>query len=133
MEFVNKKHLYLAYDEDLQAIIQVWKGFFTSELFREGVNKTNELFAMKKPVTKFLVDISESSVIKKEDTEWAATNAIPTAIKNGLKYYGFVLPSNVFAQVSLNNFRKDLNQPSLEVQIFASLERAKDWAKELDS
>ena len=132
MEFVNEKHLFLAYDEDLKCIIQVWKGFFSSELFREGVNKTNELFAMKKPVSKFLVDISDSSVIKKEDTEWAARNAIPTAIKNGLKYYGFVLPSNVFTQVSLNNFRKDLNQPSLEVQIFNSLERAKAWAKEVD-
>lgn len=130
MVIVNEKHLFLEYDEELKCIVQVWKGFFNSELFREGVNKTNALFAQKKPVTKFLVDISESSVIKKEDTEWAAVNAIPTAIENGLKYYGFVLPKNAFTQVSLNNFRKDLNQPSLEVQLFDSLDRAKAWVKE---
>lgn len=132
MEFFNEKHLFLAYDEDLKAIIQVWKGFFSSESFREGVNKTNQLFAMKKPVSKFLVDISESSVIKKEDTEWAAKNAIPIAIKNGLKYYGFVLPENIFTQVSLKNFRQDLNQPTLEVQIFDNLDTAKEWAKNVD-
>ncbi len=130
MVIVDEKHLFLEYDEELKCVIQVWKGFFSSELFREGCNKTNALFEKQKPVTKFLVDISESSVIKKEDTEWAAINAIPTAIKNGLKYYGFVLPKNAFTQVSLNNFRKDLNQPTLEVQLFDSLDRAKKWAEE---
>lgn len=127
MVTVNEKHLVLKYDERLNCVFQIWKGFFTSEQFREGVEQTNKLFATKKPVPNFLVDISESSVIKKEDTEWAATTAIPLAVKNGLKNYGFVFPKNVFAQVSLNNFRKDLNQPTVSIKLFDNLERAKDW------
>lgn len=129
MVTVNEKHLVLKYDENLNCIFQIWKGFFTSEQFREGVEQTNKLFAQQKPVPNFLVDISESSVIKKEDTEWAATTAIPLAVKNGLKNYGFVLPKNVFAQVSLNNFRRDLNQPTLSIELFDNLERAKDWVE----
>ena len=90
MIIVNEKHLLLEYDEELKAIIQTWKGFFPSESFRAGVERTNKLFVEKSPVRKFLVDISNSSVIKGEDTTWAAQTAIPKAIHNGLKYYGFV-------------------------------------------
>lgn len=133
MVVIKENNFMLEYDEDMNCIIQTWKGFFNSDYFKEKVHATNKLFAGKRPVAKFIVDGSESSVIKREDTEWAAINAIPIAIQNGLKYYGFVLPKNVFTQVSLKNFRKDLNQPTLEVQIFDSLNTAKAWAKSVDS
>ena len=129
MIVVNEKHLVLAYDEELKAIIQTWRGFFSSEEFRQGVTLTNKLFEEKAPVTKFLVDISESSVIKGEDTAWAAQHAIPIAISWGLKYYGFVLPVSVFTQISLDNFRDQLNQPSLETEVFKSIEDAREWAR----
>lgn len=131
MKIVNEKNLVLEYDDDLNCIIQTWKGFFNSEFFKDGVEKTNKLFEQKKPVEKFLVDISQCSVIKKDDTDWAARTAIPKAISNGLKYYGFVLPENIFTQVSLNNFKQELNQPSLEIRIFDSIEAAKNWARGL--
>lgn len=131
MLVVNEKHLVLEYDEEMEAIIQTWKGYFPSESFRAGVERTNKLFQEKKPVTIFLVDISNSSVVKGEDTTWAAKTAIPKAIENGLKYYGFVLPLNVFTQVSLKNFQEQLNQPSLETGIFKSIKEAKAWARNL--
>lgn len=130
MIVVNEEHLLLEYDPKLKAIVQTWKGFFSSEAFRAGVERTNRLFEEKNPVTKFLVDISDSAVIKGEDTSWAAQNAIPRAIQNGLKYYGFVLPKSVFAEISLKNFREQLHQPSLEIGIFKSIEEAKAWARQ---
>lgn len=130
MLVVNEKHLALEYDEDLKAIIQTWKGHFPSKSFRAGVLRTNKLFEEKRPVRKFLVDISNSSVISEEDTTWTARTAIPQAIDNGLKYYGFVLPVNVFTQVSLKNFQEQLNQPSLEIAIFKSIQEAKEWARQ---
>lgn len=131
MKIVNEKNLVLEFDEELNCIIQTWKGFFNSEFFKTGVEKTNKLFEQKRPVKKFLVDISQSSVIKKEDTDWAARTAIPKAISNGLKYYGFVLPENVFTQVSLNNFKQELNQPSIEIRLFDNIDSAKTWARSL--
>lgn len=131
MKIVDEKHIILEYDEELKCIIQTWKGFYNSDAFRLGVNQTNQLFVQKSPVDAFLVDISQSSVIKKEDTDWAARTAIPAAIKNGLKYYGFVLPANVFTQVSLNNFKQELNQPSLEIRLFDSIENAKNWVRDM--
>jgi hypothetical protein len=128
---VNEKHLELEFNAELNCIIQTWKGYFSSELFRKGVERTNELFKEKKPVRKFLVDISTSGVIKQEDTSWAAQHAIPTAIENGLNYYGFVVPVNVFTQMSLNNFKRDLNYPSIEVKLFDSIESAKEWMRSL--
>ena len=130
MLVVNEKHLTLEYNEELKAIIQIWKGYFPSNSFRAGVLRTNKLFEKMRPVRKFLVDISTSSVISEEDTTWAARTAIPQAIDNGLKYYGFVLPENVFTQVSLKNFQEQLNQPSLEIALFKSLKEAKEWARQ---
>jgi hypothetical protein len=131
IKVVNERHLELEFDPALSCIIQVWKGYFSSELFRKGVESTNQLFKEKKPVRKFLVDISTSGVISQDDTTWAAQFAIPVAIENGLKYYGFVLPSNIFAQASLNNFKRDLNQPTLEIKLFDSLEKGKEWMRSL--
>ncbi|MDQ3393933.1 MAG: hypothetical protein M3512_07470 [Bacteroidota bacterium] len=128
MTEVLEKHITLEYDNVSKCIYQTWKGYFSSEQFRNGVAKTNKMFEKYNPVNNFIVDISESAAIKKEDTDWAAKTAIPLAIKNGLKFYGFVLPKNVFAQLSLSNFRKELNQPSLEIQLFDSLDKAKAWA-----
>lgn len=129
MLVVNDKNLVLAYDEDLKCIIQTWKGHFSSDYFKEGVERTNQLFANKRPVSRFLVDAQNASLIKKEDTDWAAKTAIPTAIRHGLKYYGFVVPTNVFTQLSLNNFQKELNQPSLEIKLFDNIDAARAWMK----
>ncbi len=131
MKVVNEKNLVLEYDHGLKCIIQTWKGFFNSDYFRKGVEKTNELFARESPVKKFLVDLSMSSVIKKEDTDWAAGTAIPIAVLHGLKYYGFVLPENVFTRVSLENFTEELRQPDLEIKIFVNIESAKSWVESL--
>src|SRR5690606_12447125 len=117
MTVVNEKYLTLQYNKELNCIVQSWKGFYNSEDFRKGVNRTNQLFAEMKPVYTFLVDGTESAVVRNEDTQWAAETALPLAIKNGLKYYGIVLPKNLFAQVSVKNLRKSLNLP-IEVQTF---------------
>lgn len=129
MKIVNDRNLVLEYDEELKCIIQTWKGHFSSDYFKKGVERTNEIFAEKKPVSRFLVDAQSASVIKKEDTDWAARTAIPTAIQYGLKYYGFVVPTNVFTRLSLNNFQQELNQPDLTVRLFDNIDTAKEWMR----
>jgi hypothetical protein len=131
MKVVNDKNLDLEYDEELRCIIQTWKGYFNSDYFKQGVERTNKLFEEKRPVHKFLVDARNASVVKKEDTDWAAKTAIPKSIKNGLQFYGFVLPTNVFTQISLGNFQKELNQPELTVMLFDDIDKAKDWMRSL--
>jgi hypothetical protein len=125
MKVIDQKHLTLEYDESQKCIIQVWKGFFSSEQFRNGVKSTNQLFEQKNPA-RFLVDISTCNHIKKEDTDWAATHAIPLAIKNGLKYYAFVVPTNVFTQMTLNNFKSEV-ESHITIQPFDNAKSAREW------
>lgn len=129
MKEVNEKHLVLEFDEKLGCIIQTWIGFAGTEKFRAGVEKTNELFRRTKS-KKFIVDGSGAAVVKQEDTEWAAKTAIPLAIQNGLKYYALIVPKNLFSQISLQHFKSSLNQPSLEVQLFDDITKAKTWMSE---
>lgn len=125
MKVINQKHLTLEYDESHKCIVQVWNGYFTSEQFRNGVISTNKLFEQKKP-PRFLVDISNCNIVKKEDTDWAATHAIPLAIKNGLKYYAFVVPTNVFSQMTLNNFKSEV-ESHITIQPFDNRKLAIEW------
>ncbi len=128
---INDKHLELEFDPALNCITQTWKGYFSSELFRQGVNRTNQLFNEKAPVAKFLVDISESGVIKQEDTNWAARISIPAAIEKGLTHYALVAPKNVFTQMSLYSYQQELNQLSLQVRLFDTFESALEWLKSI--
>lgn len=130
MKILDEKYLTLEYDETLKCIIQTWIGFSGSDNFRNGVEKTNELFQQRSPTTKFLVDGTNAAVIAQEDTDWAAKTAIPIAMNYGLKFYGFVVPKNIFSQLSLQQFKKALNQPSLEIQLFDDLSKAKQWMSE---
>ena len=125
IKILDQKHLLLEFDEQNQCVIQTWRGFFNSQQFRAGCEQTLRLFEQKKPA-RFLVDISQCSLIKKEDTDWAANTIIPKTIQNGLKYYAFVVPTSVFTQITLENF-KDEVESVIKIQPFDNFDKAKQW------
>jgi hypothetical protein len=125
MILYQKPYLTLEYDEPQKCVIQHWKGFATSEQFREGIQKTVEFFEKKNP-SRLISDTKDFAVVKKEDTDWVATQATPNLIKHGLKFMAFVLPTSAFTQISVNNFKSKASD-ILQIQYFDDLGRAKDW------
>lgn len=125
MVLFQKPYLTIEYDDKMRCLIQHWKGFATSEQFREGINQSVDFFEKKKP-TKLISDTKEFAVVKKDDTDWVANQATPKMISHGLKHMAFILPTNVFTQVSVNNFKSKADD-IVQIQYFDSLDKAKQW------
>ena len=89
MKVFENQNIVLERDDNLICLIQNWKGFATSEKFRECIKKTHELFEDKK-LNKILSNTKDFGMVKKEDTDWVTTNSMPILIKNGLKYITFI-------------------------------------------
>src|SRR5687768_9481999 len=105
MILYQKPYVTIELDEKAHCLIQNWKGFATSEQFREAINQSVRFFEEKQNLNKIISNTKDLAVVKKEDTDWVANNANPVLIKHGLKFMAFVVPTNVFTQVSVNNFK----------------------------
>jgi hypothetical protein len=127
MILYEKTYITLEYDEKLNCLTQHWKGFATSEQFREGINQS-VLYFQDKKINKLISDTKDFAVVKKDDTDWVASYATPIMVKNGLKYMAFILPTNVFTQVSVNNFKSKADD-ILQIKYFDNLDKALQWLK----
>ncbi len=130
MILYQKPYLTIELDEKLQCLIQNWKGFATSEQFREGITQSVKFFQEKKNINKLISNTKDFAVVKKDDTDWVANTATPLMVQNGLKYMAFVLPTNVFTQVSVNNFKSKADE-ILQIQYFDDLDKSKQWLRSI--
>ena len=122
----EKPFLVIEWDADNKLLIQNWKGFASSSQFREGIEKSVEIFRQKQ-VLRLLSNTKESSVVKKEDTEWAATYALGNMVKNGLKAVAFIVPTSVFAGVSVSNFEEKSHEMPVVLKYFDDVDKAIEW------
>ena len=129
MKVFETQNIVIERDDQLKCLIQNWKGFASSERFREGIQKTIELFRDKK-LDKILSNTKDFGMVKKEDTEWVNTHAMPILIKNGLRYMAFIVPSNIFSQMSVENFKKEMAGP-VELRFYEDIAKAKEWMAEV--
>lgn len=125
MKVFENTNIVIEQDESLKCIIQHWRGFATSEKFREAIEKTIELFEERK-LNKILSNTRDFGLIRKEDTDWANAYSMPLLIANGLKYVVFVVPRSAFSQISVENFKKE-SKNSVEIQYFEDVAKAKEW------
>lgn len=125
MNVFENQNIVIERDEQLKCLIQNWKGFATSERFREAIQKTIDLFEDKN-LDKILSNTKDFGMVKKEDTEWVNAYSMPLLIENGLRYMAFIVPSNVFSQMSVQNFKKEMAGP-VELRFYEDVEKAREW------
>lgn len=111
------------YNESKQQLVQKWKGFSSSDVFREAINKTVN-FTASHNVKSILSDTIEQGVVKPEDTKYA-TSVMPKLFGNGVKAMAFVMSQNALTQLSLKSFE---NQNKVDnVNFFGSVRDAEKW------
>lgn len=126
IKLYEKPFLVIEYDQVNKLLIQHWKGFTTSAQFREGINQSVEIFKQKKP-SRLLSNTKDSAVVKKEDTEYAASYGIGNMLKNGLKGVAFIIPSSAFTQMSVSNFKEQTGKAPFAMQYFDNVDKAIAW------
>ena len=113
----------IEYNKEKCQIIQRWKGFSTSDVFRTAIMKTSE-FAQANNVTSLISDTTEQSVVKPEDVQFAASRMPKNGIAS-IKAIAFIMPKNLFAQMSLKRLDKESHSELLS--FFDSYETAQKW------
>ena len=114
------------YDNDLKAVIGIWKGYATSTQFREGTEEQLALMVANQ-TTKMLVDLKEMVLIGKDDKDWMDKNYLPKAIEEGLKSAAVLQPDYYFNKVAVDSIIFKIDKQELKVNYFNSLGEAKEW------
>jgi hypothetical protein len=125
MDIFTHQNAVLTYNPDTYELLQTWKGFVPTELFRQVIDAT--VAHIRKDKVVFLIsDTSGQRVVSSSDAEYAAS-AMKVMIDNGLKAMAFVIPENVFTKFSLKKF-SDAGHGDV-VAYFDSLADARKWGE----
>lgn len=136
MKLVDEKYGTLEYDSTVPCITATFKGFMSSEQFRDFLSKgLKHLIEKKKNHKKilWLADTSKHVVQPDKDTRWVAEEWNPKALKEGIQHVAFVLPDNVFGGMSIKKYAEAAEKKDeMIIQMFGDIQSAKNWFKKLE-
>jgi len=119
------------FDKDIDAVVMVWKGYSTSEEFREGTElMLNEL--IQSGASKVLGDVREMVLIGLEDQRWLETRFLPRAIKYGFRQIAMVTPKSYFNKVAIESVSYKVDKEKISIQFFDTREDAIRWLTEIN-
>jgi len=124
MQLIYNENVELIYDPDSFELLQTWKGFVPSGLFREVID-TSLYFIRSNKVDLLISDTSRQKVISGNDAEYAAS-VLDAMFTAGLFAMAFVLPQDVFTRFSLKKFA-DAGIDADRVGYFNKIEDARKW------
>ncbi len=133
MKLFKTEHAEIVYNSRKKQIVQKWKGFVPSDTFKKALEITSE-FIENNDVISLISDTSEQRAVSPADVI-TATQYLESYYKNGLLTMAFVLPEDVFTQMSLKKFEQTQTQPQTKsnLSFFRSSEAAKKWMKNIES
>lgn len=116
------------FDEENQCIEQLWANVETQEedyrqeqlAFFEGVKAHHP--------TKAFIDTSVFSMIVSPELQvWAGENILRPSVGLGLQKAAFVLPDDLFAEVSIQQALEENEDQAFRVMYFKDKDEAKKW------
>ena len=130
MLLIEKPFVTIERDDQLNCLIQTWKGFANSDDFRAAINESLEIFK-KGNFDKIISNTKDAALVKKEDTNWVAQIVTPEMVQHGLRYMAFVVPTNVFTQLSVDNFKEEAGR-TISIRYFNHMDAAREWVAKAD-
>ncbi|WP_291722914.1 hypothetical protein [Bernardetia sp.] len=120
--------LRIYYNEEAHCIITRSIGFVYEDELRTFLNKIIS-FLEEKNTNKLIVDLTYRQTYTEEDQDWIDKDWFPRALKAGLTYFGYVLPTDLFMQLSADEILVK-QKGSVHVIPFGTLEKAIEWIKQ---
>lgn len=117
--------LRIYYNEKANCIITRSIGFVYDTELRVFLDKIL-IFLKEKNTNKLIVDLTYRQTYTDEDQKWIDTNWFPRALENGLSYFGYVLPTDLFMQLSADEILVK-RKMSVDITPFGNLEKAIEW------
>ncbi len=116
------------FDKSLDAVTMIWRGYSTSDQFREGTElMLDEL--IYNGCSKVLADLREMILIGMEDQKWLETRFLPRAIKFGFRQIAIITPNSYFNKVAVESVSYKVDKEKLTISFFDGQEEAIKWLK----
>ncbi len=117
------------YDSELKVVVCAFSGTPDLEEFKGIANSAIDLL-QKHKISKILNDISKLELNSIENQEWTQNEWFPNAEKKGLKYFAFVIATEIFGQVSAEQTNEKAEDAgNIEIKYFDDEEEARNWLK----
>ena len=117
--------LRIYYNEKAHCIITRSIGFIYDVELKTFLDKII-FFLEEKNTTKLIVDLTYRQTYTEEDQKWIDTNWFPRALQAGLTYFGYVIPNDLFMQLSADEILVK-QKATVNVIPFGNLEKAIEW------
>ncbi len=117
------------YDSETQAAIGVFSGFLNPDKFKAIGDELHEV-RQKNFSSKQLNNISDMKVITQDVQQWINDVWFPKAKLTGLKTLAFVIPSDIFGNMSMKAANSDGQATNgIKIQYFDNEAKAKAWLR----
>jgi hypothetical protein len=130
----QKLKIILVEKNGIKYLAEVWSGFINSNLFRELLQKSIEIYKsnidkIKEPDGKVLLyaDTSKIEVITKEDLSWCAENINPLYEEMGFTHQAVIMPERFFGQQSIKSYEEISKSGKMLTNVFKNEKEALDW------
>jgi hypothetical protein len=117
--------LRIYYNEKANCIITRSIGFVYDTELKTFLDKII-LFLKEKNTNKLIVDLTYRQTYTDEDQKWIDTNWFPRALGAGLTYFGYVIPDDLFMQLSADEILVK-QKATVNLIPFGNLEKAIEW------
>ncbi|MEH0157140.1 STAS/SEC14 domain-containing protein [Limibacter armeniacum] len=118
------------YDASIPAVIAPYSGYLAFEEFKSVALHHIEILK-RNASYKMLVDTSKMAVMPQQSQEWIEVNWFPRAVNAGLKHMAFLVPENVFGEISMQNANNQAEKKStVNIKYFKDLSTARSWLKQ---
>lgn len=111
---------------ELRALINTWSGFLKGDHYRSRMERVLELVGEHR-VERVLADVSRLRSLLAEDSVWTNGVWAPRAVAAGMRAMAVVLPSNVFAQLSVTRVVQRLGEVQMLTAQFDDVLAAQRW------
>ena len=127
----NSEYYQMNFDEQESLLKFTWKDKFLSyDKFKESVSFYAELAEKYKPKYLFVDARKNQLTMSKEIQDWHDNTIIPRYSKAGVKAMAFVVPNNVFSELSHKKAFEQKNAKDKMITTFHNTEQdAIDWLK----
>jgi hypothetical protein len=117
------------YDDSLHAVVMRWRGYATSQEFREGTELMLETLESN-GAAKVFADIKEMAIIGMEDQAWLNADFLPRAIAAGFRAIAIIRPHAYFNKVAVESISYKVDKEKLAIAFFDNDRSAKEWLAE---